>query len=155
MPRTADPVEDDPGELKARLHADEAENEGGGAAGLGTGVDDEDDAPAEPAGNLRRTPGVRISPGAVVEPHDPFDDRDELRAALAQLPDLYIGLLKALVFGLIAAIVASYKGMNANGGPKGVGDAVNESVVITFLLLFIANFIMSLIYLQIVPSKGG
>src|SRR3954465_5711339 len=38
--------------------------------------------------------------------------------ALAQLPDLWIGMLKALIFGLIAGIVASYKGMNAAGGPK-------------------------------------
>ncbi|WP_166137193.1 MlaE family ABC transporter permease [Nocardioides ochotonae] len=75
--------------------------------------------------------------------------------ALAQLPDLWIGLLKALVFGLIAAIVACYKGMNAAGGPKGVGDAVNESVVITFMLLFITNFVLSTIYLQIVPPKTG
>ena len=75
--------------------------------------------------------------------------------ALAQLPDLWIGLFKAIVFGLIAAIVASYKGMNAGGGPKGVGDAVNESVVITFLLLFVANFVLSMIYLQIVPPKAG
>ena len=75
--------------------------------------------------------------------------------ALAQLPDLWIGLIKALVFGLIAAVVASYKGMNAKGGPKGVGDAVNESVVITFLLLFVANFVLSMIYLQVVPPKGG
>ena len=75
--------------------------------------------------------------------------------ALAQLPDLWVGLVKALVFGLIAAVVASYKGMHANGGPKGVGDAVNESVVITFLLLFVANFVLSMIYLQIIPPKGG
>jgi phospholipid/cholesterol/gamma-HCH transport system permease protein len=75
--------------------------------------------------------------------------------ALAQLPDVWIGLIKALVFGLIAAIVASYKGMTAKGGPKGVGDAVNESVVITFLLLFIVNFTLSTIYLQIVPPKTG
>src|SRR5688572_30429847 len=73
-------------------------------------------------------------------------------AALAQLPDLWVGLLKALVFGLIAAVVACYKGMTAGGGPKGVGDAVNESVVITFLLLFVTNFVMSTIYLQIVPA---
>ena len=39
--------------------------------------------------------------------------------ALAQLPDLYQGMAKALVFGMIAAIVASYKGMNAGGGPEG------------------------------------
>ncbi len=75
--------------------------------------------------------------------------------ALAQLPDLWIGLVKALIFGLIAAVVASYKGMNAKGGPKGVGDAVNESVVVTFLLLFVANFVLSMIYLQVVPPKGG
>ena len=75
--------------------------------------------------------------------------------ALAQLPDLWQGMAKALVFGLIAAIVASYKGMNAGGGPKGVGDAVNESVVVTFMLLFVVNFVMSAIYFQLIPPKTG
>lgn len=74
--------------------------------------------------------------------------------ALAQLPDLWQGMAKALVFGLVAAIVAAYKGMNAAGGPKGVGDAVNEAVVITFMLLFVINFFMSAIYFQIVPEKA-
>ncbi|MHB8342401.1 MAG: MlaE family ABC transporter permease [Mycobacteriales bacterium] len=74
--------------------------------------------------------------------------------ALAQLPDLYAGEVKALVFGLIAALVASYKGMRAGGGPKGVGDAVNQSVVITFMLLFLVNFIMTAIYFQVVPQKS-
>ncbi|HEY6739827.1 MAG TPA: ABC transporter permease, partial [Actinopolymorphaceae bacterium] len=45
--------------------------------------------------------------------------------------------------------------MNAGGGPKGVGDAVNQSVVITFMLLFFANFVMQAIYFQIVPPKGA
>ena len=36
-----------------------------------------------------------------------------------------------------------------------MGDAVNESVVITFVLLFIVNFVISAIYLQIVPPKTG
>jgi phospholipid/cholesterol/gamma-HCH transport system permease protein len=75
--------------------------------------------------------------------------------ALAQLPDLYVGQIKALVFGLIAALVASYKALNASGGPKGVGDAVNQSVVITFMLLFLTNFIITAIYFQVVPQKGG
>lgn len=74
--------------------------------------------------------------------------------ALAQLPDIYQGMVKAVIFGYIAAIVAAYKGMNAKGGPKGVGDAVNEAVVITFLLLFIVNFFVSAIYIQLVPPKG-
>ncbi|MDQ6688152.1 MAG: ABC transporter permease [Actinomycetota bacterium] len=75
--------------------------------------------------------------------------------ALAQLPDLWQGMIKAIIFGLIAAIVAAYKGMSAGGGPKGVGDAVNESVVITFMLLFVVNFVMSAIYFQLVPAKTG
>jgi len=76
-------------------------------------------------------------------------------SALAQLPDLYAGELKAVIFGLIAAVVASYKGLNAGGGPKGVGDAVNQSVVITFLLLFAVNFVLTAAYFQIVPPKGS
>jgi phospholipid/cholesterol/gamma-HCH transport system permease protein len=75
-------------------------------------------------------------------------------SALAQIEDFWSGELKALVFGMIAGIVAAYKGLNAGGGPKGVGDAVNQSVVITFLLLFAVNFVMTAIYFQLVPPKG-
>ena len=74
--------------------------------------------------------------------------------AFAQLPDLYVGEVKALIFGALAALVASYKGLNAKGGPKGVGDAVNQSVVITFMLLFVVNFFMTSVYFQLVPQKG-
>jgi phospholipid/cholesterol/gamma-HCH transport system permease protein len=73
---------------------------------------------------------------------------------LAQLSDLWAAELKALVFGAIAAIVASYKGLTAKGGPKGVGDAVNQSVVITFMLLFVTNFVMTAVYFQVVPQRG-
>jgi phospholipid/cholesterol/gamma-HCH transport system permease protein len=76
-------------------------------------------------------------------------------SALAQLPDLYTGEIKALIFGLIAGVVASYKGLNVGGGPKGVGDAVNQSVVITFMLLFAVNFVITAVYFQVVPAKGS
>jgi phospholipid/cholesterol/gamma-HCH transport system permease protein len=76
-------------------------------------------------------------------------------SALAQLPDLYTGEVKALIFGLIAAVVASFKGLHAGGGPKGVGDAVNQSVVITFMLLFFVNFVITAVYFQVVPAKGS
>jgi phospholipid/cholesterol/gamma-HCH transport system permease protein len=73
--------------------------------------------------------------------------------ALAQLPDLWTAEIKALIFGAIAAVVAAYKGLNAGGGPKGVGDAVNQSVVITFMLLFVVNFVITAVYFQVVPQK--
>lgn len=76
-------------------------------------------------------------------------------SALAQLPDLYVAELKAAIFGLIAGVVASYKGLHPGPGPKGVGEAVNQTVVITFLLLFFANLILTMVYLQIVPAKGS
>ena len=37
------------------------------------------------------------------------------------------------MFGAIIAIVCCYKGMTASGGAEGVGRAVNEAVVISFL----------------------
>jgi phospholipid/cholesterol/gamma-HCH transport system permease protein len=73
--------------------------------------------------------------------------------ALAQLADLWTSEIKAVIFGFIAAVVASYKGLTAGGGPKGVGDAVNQSVVITFMFLFVINFVVSAIYFQVVPQK--
>jgi phospholipid/cholesterol/gamma-HCH transport system permease protein len=76
-------------------------------------------------------------------------------SALAQLPDLYTGEIKAFIFGLIAGVVAAYKGLNVGGGPKGVGDAVNQSVVITFMLLFAVNFVITAVYFQVVPAKGS
>jgi phospholipid/cholesterol/gamma-HCH transport system permease protein len=74
-------------------------------------------------------------------------------SALAQLPDLWISEIKAVIFGAIAGVVAAYRGLNPGGGPKGVGDAVNQSVVITFVLLFVVNFVLTAVYLQIVPPK--
>ncbi|MEV0340319.1 ABC transporter permease [Nocardia sp. NPDC050713] len=76
-------------------------------------------------------------------------------SALAQLPDLWIGEIKAAIFGLLAGVIAAYKGLHPQGGPKGVGDAVNQSVVITFLVLFFVNLVLTLVYLQVVPAKGS
>jgi phospholipid/cholesterol/gamma-HCH transport system permease protein len=76
-------------------------------------------------------------------------------SSLAQAPDLYISELKALIFGFIAGVVAAHRGLNPRPGPKGVGEAVNQSVVITFLLLFFVNLVLTAIYLQIVPPKGA
>lgn len=68
---------------------------------------------------------------------------------LVGLTDLIASLVKAFIFGLLAGLVACYLGMNAQGGPKGVGDAVNQTVVFAFLLLFFANSIITTIVLQI------
>jgi phospholipid/cholesterol/gamma-HCH transport system permease protein len=76
-------------------------------------------------------------------------------SALAQLPGLPAGELKALLFGSVAGLVAGRQGLSAGAGPKGVGDAVRQSVVITFVLLFVANLLVTACYRQLAPSGGG
>jgi phospholipid/cholesterol/gamma-HCH transport system permease protein len=74
-------------------------------------------------------------------------------SSLVHLPDLYSSLAKAWVFGFIAAMVACYKGLYAKGGPKGVGDAVNQAVVTTFILIFFANCVRTTLFFALVPQK--
>jgi phospholipid/cholesterol/gamma-HCH transport system permease protein len=74
--------------------------------------------------------------------------------ALASINDLYIAIVKAVLFGGMAAIVGAYKGLNAGGGPSGVGRAVNETVIVAFMLLFFMNAVITAIYFQVVPPAG-
>ncbi|PYE11699.1 phospholipid/cholesterol/gamma-HCH transport system permease protein [Williamsia limnetica] len=62
---------------------------------------------------------------------------------LTGLPDFFVSEIKAGVFGTLAGLVACHLGLNVTGGPKGVGDAVNQTVVFSFLLLFMANSVIT------------
>lgn len=66
--------------------------------------------------------------------------------------DLLAAELKAAVFGLLAGLTACYLGLHTKGGPKGVGEAVNQTVVFAFMLLFAANSVISAVFLQIKGS---
>ncbi len=68
---------------------------------------------------------------------------------LVGLADFLASEAKAAVFGLLAGLTACYLGLNAKGGPKGVGEAVNQTVVFAFMLLFAANSVISALFLQI------
>ena len=61
----------------------------------------------------------------------------------ASTTDLWGSVVKTTLFGAIIAIVSSYKGMNASGGAEGVGRAVNESVVISFIGVFAFNYVFT------------
>jgi phospholipid/cholesterol/gamma-HCH transport system permease protein len=64
------------------------------------------------------------------------------------LPDVVISLVKAALFGLAAGLIACYKGISVKGGPTGVGNAVNETVVYTFVALFAINIIATAVGVQ-------
>lgn len=73
--------------------------------------------------------------------------------SFGQRTDLALALFKAAIFGFIAIIVAAHKGLNASGGPKGVADAVNQSVVISVVLLALVNVGLTQAYVMLVPQK--
>lgn len=67
---------------------------------------------------------------------------------LTGLPELIISMIKAALFGLFAGLVACYRGLHVKGGAKGVGDAVNETVVYSFMALFVVNVVVTAVGLK-------
>jgi phospholipid/cholesterol/gamma-HCH transport system permease protein len=58
--------------------------------------------------------------------------------------DVVIGLIKAVIFGGIVAIVGCYKGLFCGEGAQGVGRATTEAVVYSSITILIVNFFLTL-----------
>jgi phospholipid/cholesterol/gamma-HCH transport system permease protein len=61
----------------------------------------------------------------------------------ATTTDLWGSLLKCTLFGAITAVICCYKGMTASGGAQGVGRAVNQAVVMTFMTIGAFNYVFT------------
>jgi phospholipid/cholesterol/gamma-HCH transport system permease protein len=57
-----------------------------------------------------------------------------------ELKDIYTGLLKAVVFGLVISGVGCSEGLRASGGAVGVGKATRSSVILSYLLILILGY---------------
>jgi phospholipid/cholesterol/gamma-HCH transport system permease protein len=64
-------------------------------------------------------------------------------------------ILKTLVFGAVIAIVCCYKGLTAKGGPEGVGRAVNQAVVISFLAIGCVDYVFTQTLLATHPDLSS
>jgi phospholipid/cholesterol/gamma-HCH transport system permease protein len=73
---------------------------------------------------------------------------------LVGLPDVVVAIVKVIVFGLAAGLVGCYRGLTVKSGPKGVGEAVNETVVLVVVVLFVVNTIITLIYMQFLGGSA-
>ena len=60
-----------------------------------------------------------------------------------QVSDIFAGLYKSLVFGLITTLVACFNGFYTSGGAEGVGRAATASVVTGSVLILVSDYIMS------------
>jgi phospholipid/cholesterol/gamma-HCH transport system permease protein len=70
----------------------------------------------------------------------------------SSITDLWGSVLMCTLFGAIIAVVCSYKGMTASGGAAGVGRAVNQAVVISFLGVFSFLFVFTSVLLATNPE---
>ena len=68
---------------------------------------------------------------------------------LTRAVDLVLALVKAALFGMAAGLIACFKGVSVGGGPAGVGNAVNETVVLAFVALFAINVITTAIGVKV------
>lgn len=59
------------------------------------------------------------------------------------LADIYNGLVKAAVFGLILSVISCYKGYNTQGGAEGVGRATTEAVVLSSVTILISDYVLT------------
>jgi phospholipid/cholesterol/gamma-HCH transport system permease protein len=59
------------------------------------------------------------------------------------LGDIYHGIIKAAVFGLILSTIGCYKGYTATGGAEGVGKATTQSVVLSAVIILMANYLLT------------
>jgi phospholipid/cholesterol/gamma-HCH transport system permease protein len=74
-------------------------------------------------------------------------------ASFAVASDLIVALVKSLIFGLLAAVIACDTGLNTRGGPGGVANSVNSAVVTSAIMLFAVNIIITQIYNTLFPSQ--
>ena len=73
----------------------------------------------------------------------PWDQYMNMAMHFAKVRDLYVGLLKALLFGVVITGVSCYEGFTTRQGAVGVGRATRRSVVTSFLLILILGYIVT------------
>lgn len=67
---------------------------------------------------------------------------DKIRSML-QVRHINEGLFKAAAFGLVFSTICTYRGFNTKGGAKGVGDATNQGVVQSMVMIIILDYFLT------------
>ncbi|MDK3071913.1 ABC transporter permease [Sedimentitalea sp. JM2-8] len=63
--------------------------------------------------------------------------------------DIVSSLVKGAVFGVIAALMGCYYGMQSGRGAQGVGSATKDSVEVAAILILAANFVLTGVFFSI------
>ncbi len=60
--------------------------------------------------------------------------------------DIYISLLKGLVFGVLIALVCATQGYDTKGGAKDVGESTTKAAVLSTVYMLVADFVINLVF---------
>ena len=63
--------------------------------------------------------------------------------------DIYTGILKAFVFGIVIAMVGCSHGLRTRGGAIGVGQATRGAVVSSYLLIIILGYYITFLFFRV------
>ena len=58
--------------------------------------------------------------------------------------DLFSGVAKAFIFGILLVTICCYKGMQTRGGAAGVGSSTTQSVVISYISILVSDFLLTI-----------
>lgn len=64
----------------------------------------------------------------------------------ADTKDLYVGLFKAFLFGIIITITACHQGFSTTQGAVGVGNATRRTVIISFLTILVVGYFVTRLF---------
>src|ERR1700689_1825168 len=67
--------------------------------------------------------------------------------------DVFMGLLKPVMFGFIIATIGCYYGMTARGGTQGVGGATTQAVVMASVLILITDFFVTKLLISLLSFR--
>lgn len=73
--------------------------------------------------------------------------------SFAKMVDVWFTIGKVVIFAAIVGIISSLRGMDAKGGPRGVADAVNSSVVLNVVCIAIANLAITQLQTMFFPME--
>lgn len=63
--------------------------------------------------------------------------------------DILMGVTKPFIFGMVIATVGCHMGMTTTGGTRGVGEATTRSVVLSSILIFVTDFLITKLFFSI------
>lgn len=62
---------------------------------------------------------------------------------MVTLDDIFNGLIKSVVFGLLLTVICCYKGITTTGGAEGVGRSTTEAVVYSSVTILVSDYFLT------------